>query len=213
MRDSAQVDTNLVPQNVVFENPTISALSSFASRFVEQARSGSLTAESVAVKDEDKIRSMLDMVSKYTTEFPTHPSTGGHTLAETGPSVVLVTGTTGGLGTRLLADLHASPDVVKIYAVNRKQHTSLEVKQKESLVKQGLDPGVVDSDKVVLVEADLSKENAGLAPEVLEEVRLNRPRCRAWTQAFVYVGTLVCDAHHTQWLVSFVSLSEKWSRL
>lgn len=169
MRDSAKIDTNAVPHNIVFEKPTISSLSLFASRFVSQSISGTGASPSIfATTEEDKIQNMLALVAKYTQSFPARHPTGSRVLPRT--SAVLLTGTTGGLGTRLLADLVACSDVSKIWAVNRKQHKPLGDRQRASLAKQGLDVNIAESEKVVLVEADVSKEGAGLEEAVLDEV-------------------------------------------
>lgn len=168
VRDSAKVDTNTIPPNVVFEHPTIASLSSFASRFVGQSQSGTDVPPPVTITEEDKVQNMLNLVSKYTRAFPARHPTRSRVLPRT--TVVLITGTTGGLGTRLLSDLVASPDVSRIYAVNRKQRRPLEERQREGLRKQGLDVSIAESKKVVLVEADVNTEDAGFEGDILDEV-------------------------------------------
>lgn len=168
MRVSAKIDTNVVPPNVVFENPTIASLSSLASRFVTRSQSGAGPSPDFTTTEEDKIETMLELVSKYTQDFPTRLPNRSRVLPRA--AFVLITGTTGGLGTRLLADLIACPDVSKIYAVNRRQRRSLTERQMESFRKQGLDGRIVESEKVVLIEADVSDKGAGFRDEVLDEV-------------------------------------------
>lgn len=169
MRDSANIDTNAVPHNIVFEKPTISSLSLFTSHFISLSSSGaSVVPSTFSTTEEDKVQSMLDLVTKYTQSFPARHPTRSRVIPRT--SIVLLTGTTGGLGTRLLADLVACSDVSKIWAVNRKQHRPLWERQRASLAKQGLDVSVMESEKVVLVEADVSEESAGLGEAALDEV-------------------------------------------
>lgn len=169
MRDSAKIDTNTVPHNIVFEKPTISSLSLFTSRIVSLSSSGTSAFPSAfSTTEEDKVQSMLDLVTKYTQSFPARHPTRSRVILRT--NVVLLTGTTGGLGTRLLADLVACSDVSKIWAVNRKQRRPLWERQRASLAKQGLDVSIVESEKVVLVEADVSEENIGMGEAVLDEV-------------------------------------------
>lgn len=169
MRDSAKIDTNAVPHNIVFEKPTISSLSLFASRFVSMSLSGTGAFPSTfSATEEDKVQNMLDLVAKYTQSFPARHPTRSRVIPRT--NVVLLTGTTGGLGTRLLADLVACSTVSKIWAVNRKQRRPLWERQRASLVKQGLNVSVMESEKVVLVEADVSEENVGLGEATLDEV-------------------------------------------
>lgn len=169
MRDSAKIVTNDVPHNIVFEKPTISSLSLFASGFVSLSLSSTSAFPSAfSTTEEEKVQSMLDLVAKYTQSFPTRHPTRSRVIPRT--SVVLLTGTTGGLGTRLLADLVARSNVSKIWAVNRKQRRSLWERQRASLAKQGLDVRIMESEKVVLVEADISEESVGMGEAALDEV-------------------------------------------
>lgn len=198
MRDCAKIDTNTVPHNIVFEKPTISSLALFASRFVALSLSGTSAPPSTfTTTEEDKVQDMLNLVAKYTRSFPVRHPTRSRVVPCN--SVVLLTGTTGGLGTRLLADLFACSDVSKIWAVNRKQHRSLGERQRTSLDKQGLDVSIMESKKVVLVEADVSEENAGLGQAELDEAShysfvLGIPGLMKAPLS----DTLNCDAHNSQ---------------
>jgi hypothetical protein len=162
LRSSAQSNTRLVTANVVYEHPSISALADFASRFALPA------GQDKRQESASKVQEMLSMVKIYSQSFPKHhPS-----VATPSEDVVMVTGTTGGFGSVLLAQLVASNDVTRVFAVNRKDPNgaTLSNRQAASLERQGLDPAIVFSSKVTLVEADLSMSALGLASEVFEPV-------------------------------------------
>jgi len=111
---------------------------------------------------------MLAMVQAYSGNFPKHhPS-----VATPSKDVVMITGTTGGLGAVLLAELITSNDVIRVFAVNRKDPSgaTLSHRQASALERQGLDPAIATSPKVTLLEADVSATDLGLPSDVLQPV-------------------------------------------
>ncbi|EJD42002.1 NAD(P)-binding protein, partial [Auricularia subglabra TFB-10046 SS5] len=84
-------------------------------------------------------------------------------------ATVLITGTTGALGSNLLAQLLASPDVSRVYALNR-SHASqaLPKRQAASLIDQGLDPALLCLQKLVLLEGDTTQRELGLRRPTFE---------------------------------------------
>ncbi|KIM81777.1 hypothetical protein PILCRDRAFT_8450 [Piloderma croceum F 1598] len=165
MRSSTQSNTRLVPMNVIYENPTISALAAFVSRFV-------LHADQVDHPSQvSKVQEMLSMVEMYSQGFPQHSPS----IVTPSKDVVMITGTTGALGAALLAEIVASDDVDRVFAVNRKSSSGAMIadRQMTALKRQGLDPAIAYSPKVVLLEADLSASNLGLLPDIYEPIRLS----------------------------------------
>lgn len=117
---------------------------------------------------------LADMVAKYSQAFITHvPSAPA---PPTGQDVVLITGTTGAVGTTVLAQLLGCETVSRVYALNRKALTgrSLYERQREALEDKGMDPAVCDSPKLVLLEGNLNEQNLGLDSTTLLEV------CASW---------------------------------
>jgi len=112
------------------------------------------------------------MVQKFTEELPAHAS---RTHPDASGSVVLVTGTTGALGCHMLAQLVADPATSRIFALNRARRRSqmtLVERQKLALLDRGLDPDVIlSSDKVCLLEVDLTLNEFGLAPNIYDELK------------------------------------------
>jgi hypothetical protein len=165
LRESTTVGgTKVVPENVVYANPTISRLAEFCARFD--------TLEVVGTDgQEEKRQAMLAFVDKYTKNIPSFATVPcADPLA--GGAVILVTGTTGGLGSHLLQTLASSTSVAKVYALNRPSSNGqpLVERQRLSLVERGLDEAILGSSKLELLEADLEEESLGLGHELLQEV-------------------------------------------
>ena len=113
------------------------------------------------------IDDVLEMMAQYSKEFTPHTGTDPLPLHD----VVLVTGTTGTIGSNVLAQLVTDPKVGKVYALNRESSTSSDARQRIALRNRGLDPSVVDSPKVVLLEGTVSQPKLGLADELYEGLR------------------------------------------
>jgi hypothetical protein len=119
---------------------------------------------------EAECSNMHALVRKYTADFPRHRSNASVHAPE--GDIALITGTTGALGCNLLAQLLMNPEIVRVYAVNRAQKggISLRTKQASALKERGLDPKLVDSSKLVVLEADTTTQDLGISKEIFEEV-------------------------------------------
>ncbi|EGO29034.1 hypothetical protein SERLADRAFT_444920 [Serpula lacrymans var. lacrymans S7.9] len=160
VRTSAQVDTRKFPGNLVYLHPSISALSTFV---YEEMVSSHQENRDVSA---NQCQEMESMVETYSQAFQNHvPSTESN--AE---DIVLVTGTTGGVGAYILAELLGTAKVSKVYAINRKNKTVLLERQKLVLENVGLDPALASHSRLVLLETDISESGLGLSSERLEEV-------------------------------------------
>ncbi|KAG8734983.1 hypothetical protein FRC10_011139 [Ceratobasidium sp. 414] len=87
---------------------------------------------------------------------------------------VLLTGTTGGLGSHLLAQLLANDRVERVWALNRRSHPngrSLRQRQCDAFQDKQLDVALLDSPKLVLLESNIAVEQLGLPSEIYEEVK------------------------------------------
>ncbi|KAJ7936522.1 male sterility protein-domain-containing protein [Mycena leptocephala] len=125
---------------------------------------------------EAKTSAMGAMAVKYTENLPKTrliPAVNGQdTPARDYGMVVLVTGTTGALGCYLLARLLQDPRIDRVYAFNRaaRQAGDLPTRQKLKLIDRGLDPGILGSEKLLLLEGDLAEPNLGVSREAYEEL-------------------------------------------
>ncbi|TFK51599.1 acetyl-CoA synthetase-like protein [Heliocybe sulcata] len=148
-----------VSQNIVFAHPTIRQLANKLASIVDPSTSESAGGQPTA--------EILDMIAKYSATLPI--------VAEPKP-VVLLTGSTGTLGTHILFQLIQSENVTKIYAYNRKSSagSSLE-RQKAAFADKGFDVSrledAVTRSKIVFLEGEAARDNLGLEIEIFEELR------------------------------------------
>lgn len=158
LRDSAQLDTRAIAGGFIYENPTVTRLAQFVH---------SLAAGTHKYADESpkaKADLMRAMVEKYTVDLGPRTASNQNDVPRADGDVVLVTGTTGSLGCFILASLIEDTKVSKIYALNRAAEGagSLPERQRKSLESRGLDPALLESDKIVLLEGNAAAENLGL---------------------------------------------------
>lgn len=119
------------------------------------------------------------MIRKYSTGLFGNPNgivTNGANEYETRSSgaIVLLTGTTGSLGSFLLAQLLENPMVERVYALNRPSGSaSVAERQRSAFVDKTLPLGLLDSGKLVYIEADVSQDNCGLTSSVYDEVGIS----------------------------------------
>ncbi|KAH7929525.1 putative nonribosomal peptide synthetase [Leucogyrophana mollusca] len=160
-----------VAQNIIFENPTIKLLAKKVASLVgqpeltegDQKQSAKLTIEA--------------MISKYSAGLGGPIENGaanGHTNGNTDKgAVVLLTGSTGGLGSFMLAQLLEKPDVARVYAHNRpsKGSSSSEERQVAAFQDRGLSTELLKSEKLVYVEGDAAEERCGLEAGLYDEIR------------------------------------------
>ena len=116
-----------------------------------------------------RVAAMQALLAEYTADFPARPVQAGATAF---PVVVLVTGTTGSLGCHILETLARADSISRVYAVNRvdRRGRGLGMRQAEALKDKGIDPGLLDGRKVVLIEADVTKKYFGLPEEDFRKV-------------------------------------------
>lgn len=84
---------------------------------------------------------------------------------------ILITGTTGAIGSNTLTELHKTPNVTRIVVLARKSTASIFVREKKILEDRGLDSSIVDSSKITLLEGDPALPGFGLGDDVLFELK------------------------------------------
>ncbi|KAF8601148.1 acetyl-CoA synthetase-like protein [Ceratobasidium sp. AG-I] len=84
---------------------------------------------------------------------------------------VLVTGTTGGLGSHLLAALLKCEQVERVWAVNRKSADGILARQKKAFEDKMLDTGLLSSPKLIMLEAEVENERLGLDESIYNEIQ------------------------------------------
>lgn len=170
--------------DLVYENPSIERL---VSRVTEAVRehpepkddsrlyvNGETPAHASpngsAKAEVSRVDEMLRTVEEYSANFPLR-SLGEGARTRDGRDVVLLTGTTSGLGTDLLAHLLADPSVARVYTFNRHlpDRDVVEV-QRTSFRDRGLDEGLLSAERWVSVEGEGDRPGFGINPELFEEV-------------------------------------------
>ena len=154
--------------NFVYDHPTIASLAKFLQELATGATDEAIKSVSSRA---DAMRAMVEKYNKFTSSR-LDKSTGGNGTAG---DVVIVTGTTGALGSYLLAELIRNNGVSVVYALNRagRKGTAATVaeRQKKSLLERGLEAdGILASEKLVLLEVNLTLPRFGLADDLYEKV-------------------------------------------
>ncbi|KAJ7625825.1 male sterility protein-domain-containing protein [Roridomyces roridus] len=112
------------------------------------------------------------MISKYSAglEAPIQRAT---TTSSSADCVVLLTGTTGALGSHLLAMLLSSASVRRVYALNREGSKPLAERQADAFIDRGLDTRLLDSEKLVFLVGDTTQNDLSVPVEVRAQLSNN----------------------------------------
>ncbi|KAL1938320.1 hypothetical protein VTO73DRAFT_11771 [Trametes versicolor] len=167
VRTTTKVSTHDVPGNFVYLHPTIAGLSTFLHGLVS-GKSIDKNAERA-----ERLAQMKALVEKYSAKWPS-PQWEATVTAPAAGETLLVTGSTGRVGSHLLAQLVQKPEVTHVYALNREPTggaAKLEARQREALKTWGLDPALLDGGKVTFLPADLAKPSFGLDEKTYGELR------------------------------------------
>jgi hypothetical protein len=157
LRNSRQVDTKAIPTNFVYSYPTLRLLAEMLTRLA-------------AGSPQEVFRradAMEFMVQKYTQDFPKHHASAG---APPTPAV-LITGTTGALGSHIVAELLALPEITTVYAFNRLGNTDIRERQRRSFAANGIDVLLLESPKLMLLDGNLNEPQFGLSQETFDTLR------------------------------------------
>jgi hypothetical protein len=164
--EGTERDIRHIPSMIVYQYPTITSLTFFVMAFISD--SDSLVTKQTTVAD------MQAMVTKYSQNFPTH--TARCSESNSVPRVVLLTGTTGGIGASLLSLLLEDQMVSKVYAVNRRSSSGVKIEErhKSILDKQGLDYEAllraIENGRLVFIESTISDSSLQVPQGQLQEV-------------------------------------------
>ncbi|KAJ7210009.1 putative aminoadipate reductase [Mycena pura] len=158
-----------IPLDWIYQNPSIDAMSA-------------VLCSSPTAPRPVSIQSMIDKYSSRIT-----PSTRAEPTSTT-CNVVLLTGSTGALGSQLLARLIVRTDVDTIYCLNRPGTggEGLLERHQKTFRTFGIDVTLLQSPKVHLISTNLTDSSLGLAPETIHALR---------TSAFIII--------HNAWRLDF----------
>lgn len=141
------VKAGAINTQTIYGNPTIDRLS----RVVMAILDGKTQA---SIPRAEKIQSLVD---KYTSDLPAREIYHQNGLPS--PSTVILTGSTGSLGTYLLHSLLSSDSITKVYCLNR---SDAESRQKKSFEEKGLHLDANDwKDKVEFLQVSFGEPRFG----------------------------------------------------
>ncbi|CUA70556.1 L-aminoadipate-semialdehyde dehydrogenase large subunit [Rhizoctonia solani] len=107
-------------------------------------------------------------IRKYDSKWP---SLGNNIVRPVSKERIVVTGTTGALGSYLLSQLLKSDKVEKIWAMNRKSGSgNSKDRQIASFEDKLLDTSLLNCEKLVFVDANLVESKLGLSKELYDEI-------------------------------------------
>ncbi|KAJ6483684.1 hypothetical protein DFH09DRAFT_1211912 [Mycena vulgaris] len=158
---SQQIDSKAIPTNFVYSHPTVGLLAEILTKL---AAGGTSNPEDISRRAD----AMQAMVHKYTQRFQQHVAT----VQAPKEQAVLITGTTGALGSQILAHLLALPEISAVYALNRSP-TNLRERQLQSFRQNGIDLRLLDSPKLKLLGGDLNAPHFALSQEDFGALRNN----------------------------------------
>ncbi|KAI1352855.1 hypothetical protein F5Y01DRAFT_324112 [Xylaria sp. FL0043] len=149
----------LVTIGTIYQQQTLRRLGSYLySRGVQNDRS-------VPVQDDKSETQAMELIwRKYTESLP-KPNPGRSAAVSQGQTVIL-TGSTGMLGSYMLARLLSDPQVVHVYCLNR-GHGGGAKQQEKSMMARGLS---VDFSKCTFYTANMSQENFGLGHKTYDNL-------------------------------------------
>ncbi|GJE90357.1 acetyl-CoA synthetase-like protein [Phanerochaete sordida] len=149
-----------VPQNFVFEHPTLHDLALATGILVGgDVRAGPRAALSIAA-----------LVERYARALPRAPPPAA--AAPRAPVAVLLTGATGAVGAHVLAALLSDARVARVYTLNRPAHVAYD-RQQAAFAERGLDLWLLEHAKLVQLSGDLGAARFGLKEKVFGELAEN----------------------------------------
>ena len=166
-------DTGLTPQSlsaaVVYSHPSLNELSDHLSKKAKTAPqdldSGYQTGDSDETDRSSKLRDMESLLDKYVQSLPADNQR--RRLPITQGTTVLLTGSTGSLGSYLLNELSNDPNVQHIICLDRT--SSAAEKHRDTGPKRGLTP--LDPERVEFLKANLADPQLGVENEVYERLK------------------------------------------
>ncbi|KAL8707220.1 MAG: hypothetical protein Q9220_007714 [cf. Caloplaca sp. 1 TL-2023] len=149
-----------VSTRLIYSNPTISQLATAVQDLFHSH--GDIHED----HESTRIAAMEKMVEEFSSGLPA-PNTTSDKKGEDGDLTIVLTGSTGSLGSYILDDLLSRPEVKKIICLNRS--SDARSRQRASHASRGL---VTDmKGQVDFIRADLSKQNLGLDAETYTAIK------------------------------------------
>ncbi|KAF7299625.1 Acetyl-CoA synthetase-like protein [Mycena chlorophos] len=150
-----------IPQNLIYTHSSVEKLAHALEGLVNGSTGDGRREAAAAIEA---------MVAKYSSGLDVVlaerqiPSSDG--------AVVLLTGSTGGLGSHMLELLVPNPAIKKIFAFNRSnEKVSILQRHEAAFADRALDSVVLKSEKLVFMEGDSTRSDLGLSPQEYTELQ------------------------------------------
>ncbi|PLB48180.1 NRPS-like enzyme [Aspergillus steynii IBT 23096] len=180
------IGTAELGHNVIFDLANIKKLSAhlYALRTGEEQ------------EEEDELEVMSQLIEKYSSFTP----------RKTEPEVILLTGTTGSLGTYVLSRLMHMDSVKQIYCLVRASSPSAALDRVLSTLSARSLP-MVNVSKIVALPAQLGREDLGLPPSIIDELRTSLTKVihAAWAVNFT-LGVRSFEQQHIKGVHNLINL-------
>lgn len=145
-----------VTSNFVFEHPTLRELAEAISHLVDPTGTHEKEVVSATVKL---------LLEKYSASIPKAPSA---TKIPSTSVVVLLTGSTGNVGSHVLASLLSEPRISKVYTLNRRAART--DRQKVAFEERGISVDLLSHTKLTQLFGDVALPNFGVDDHMYREV-------------------------------------------
>ncbi|KAJ7625710.1 hypothetical protein FB45DRAFT_922118, partial [Roridomyces roridus] len=153
-----------ISRNIAYSHPSIQDLASAIVRLVRGGDAAASESDSI----DDHKAAVEAMIAKYNQGFDS-PIPPTATRPRSSDTVILLTGTTGALGSHILAMLLESASVQRVYAFNRRGRTPISERQNDAFVDRGLNTELLSSGKLAYLEGDTAKADLSLPANVWTE--------------------------------------------
>ncbi|CAE7151175.1 unnamed protein product [Rhizoctonia solani] len=166
----ASQDSNLqmcartLNQTVIFDNPTVQQLASF---LVQRIAHPSVTGNQTLTT----LETIHTMIQKYDSGWSDATDSRCSRRPVALKERVVVTGTTGGLGSHILAQLLVNDKVERVWVLNRNSNGDIRDRQRMSFEDKLLDVELLTSKKIVFVDVVLEQAKLGLSSGLYDEIR------------------------------------------
>lgn len=161
-------DISWVSMKYIYQHPTIAELAHAISHNGPGTQSRASKEQANADALEHRVHKMKEMVVKYTTDIPPPVSHRDGKLDPAAGSHVVLTGSTGSLGTQLLVKLLSDPSVARVTCLDRSADAASRIK--DSLATWPIPPNI-DPARVSFYQADYKQADLGLSPAVFNDLR------------------------------------------
>ena len=169
LADDTQLTSKSLSPAVVYSHPSLNELSDHLSKKAKPATqdldSGYQSADSDGSGQNSKLRDMESLLDKYVRSLPVDSQR--QRLPVTQGTTVLLTGSTGSLGSYILNELSNDPNVEHIICLDRA--SSAAEKHGETGPKRGLTP--IDPERVEFLKANLADNQLGVENKVYERLK------------------------------------------